>query len=265
MHRRIEVASDIALSVDICGQNTQPTILLSNSIGADLHMWDEFVSLLQDRFQIIRYDTRGHGRSGLGSQQLTIDMLGRDVITILDTLKISRAFICGLSLGGLTAQWLGAAFPERFDGIVLANTAVNFPPEKMWHDRAKTVREQGMQPLLAPTLERWFTKSYRERQPARIAEVSKMIAGTSPEGYARCCEVLAATDLSGTAAKVQKPVRVICGQHDPSTTPARGEELARLIPQADMVTLDAAHISSIEAADEFANAVSNFIERVSKQ
>lgn len=262
MIERIQVAPDATLAVDVAPPSELPALIFSNSIGANFHMWDEVLPLLAGKARLIRYDTRGHGLSDIGSERVTIEALGNDIITILDRLGISKAFLCGLSLGGLTAQWLGVNHAQRFHGLMLANTAANFPPATMWQERAKTVREQGMAPLIALTLERWFTPSFRERHPARVAEVSKMIGATSSEGYAHCCEVLAETDMSKTISTIKLPVRVVCGAHDPSTTPARGHELVDLIPNADLVTLEAAHVSSIEAPEAFAKSVSEFIARV---
>ncbi len=262
MIERIEVCEGITLAVDFAGPSTAPVLVLSNSIGANFHMWDEVAALLAGKLRIIRYDTRGHGLSQIGLEPIAIETLGSDVIAILDRLGIERAILCGLSLGGLTAQWLGVNHARRFQGLILANTAANFPPPQMWHDRAKTVREQGMAPLVGATLERWFTRSFRDREPERMSEVSEMIASNSCEGYARCCEVLAQTDMAGAIAEIRLPVRVICGAHDPSTSPERAKELVWAIPNSDLVTLDAAHLSSIEAPEEFAKAVLNFVDGV---
>jgi len=262
MIERIRVADDVELAVDVAAPSDLPVFVLSNSIGANFHMWDEVVPLLEGRLRLIRYDTRGHGLSDTGTERLTIETLGRDIVTILDRIGIQKAILCGLSLGGLTAQWLGTSFSERFHGLVLANTAASFPPASMWLDRAKTVRDQGLAPLVAPTLDRWFTRSFRERRPDRIAEIAKMIEGNSAEGYARCCEVLAESDLRESIKNITLPTRVICGEHDPSTPPARGEEIVNLIANADMTTLNAAHVSSIEAPEAFANALLGFVGKL---
>lgn len=262
--QQIPAGNGVSLAVDAAARSDKPTLLLNNSVGASLGMWDELAALLAQDFRIVRYDTRGHGQSTVTDEPITIETLGGDVIRILDALDIQRATICGLSLGGLTAQWLGVHHADRFNGIILANTAANFPPASMWHDRAKAVRESGMSPLVAPTLDRWFTKPFQERNPKRIAEIADMIAGTSPVGYARCCEVLAATDMLPQLNSIAAPVRIVCGASDPSTTPARGEELAKAIPNADMVTLNAAHISAIEAADAFAESVKAFCARLAR-
>ncbi len=255
----VTTADGISLAVEAAADNGKPPLVLSNSIGANLGMWDEFVVHGADRFRIIRYDTRGHGKSQIKDEPISIETLGRDILRIMDALQVQKATLCGLSLGGLTAQWLGVNFPARFDGIVVANTAANFPPASMWQDRAKTVRESGMEPLVAATLDRWFTKSFQDANPKRMAEIATMISSTSAIGYARCCEVLASTDMSPALGKLSLPTLVLCGEHDPSTTIYRGEELVGAIPNAEMVVLKAAHISAIEAAGDFADSVAQFI------
>jgi len=254
----IQAGNGVSLAVDAAPANDKPAIILSSSIGADLRMWDEFAARCSNDFRIIRYDTRGHGKSQITDEPITIETLGTDVLRIMDALEVKQATFCGLSLGGLTGQWLGVNHGARFNGIVLANTAANFPPATMWHDRAKAVRDGGMNPLLQATIERWFTKPFQEANPQRIAEVKAMIAATSPIGYARCCEVLATTDMLPSLPALALPVRIICGEKDPSTTIARGEELAKAIPNSSIAVLDAAHISSIEAADGFAASVTEF-------
>lgn len=254
----ISVGANVSLAVDAAPENGKPVILLSNSVGASLGMWDEFVARCGDDFRIIRYDTRGHGKSQVTDEAITIETLAGDILRIMDALKVGKATLCGLSLGGLTAQWLGVNHPDRFDRIVLANTAANFPPATMWQDRAKAVRENGMEPLVQATIERWFTKSFRDAFPQRASEIAAMFGGTSPIGYARCCEVLGSTDMLSKLNNLTLPVQIICGAHDPSTPPSRGEELVKAIPNASMINLNAAHISSIEDADGFAAAVKAF-------
>jgi len=161
-------------------------------------------------------------------------------------------------------MWLGANAPGRFDGLVLANTAANFPPADLWKGRADTVRSSGMATLVEPTLERWFTKAFREARPARVAEIGRMLISTSVAGYASCCEVLAQSDMLPELDRIACPTRVIAGQHDPSTPPDRGTEIASRIAGADMITLDAAHLSSIEAADAFAVEVQDFLSKTKK-
>ena len=258
---RIEVEPGVRLAVDAMPASSKPVLMLSNSIGASMTMWDEFVERMSDSVRIIRYDTRGHGLSDVPAGPYTIERLGQDAVAILDALDIRRTIFCGLSLGGLTGMWLGAARSERLAGLILANTAANFPPATMWQERAAAVRANGMESLVGATLDRWFTKSFQTRHPDRLAELGQMIGATPAEGYAGCCEVLAVADLKPRLAEITRPVRVICGQHDPSTPPARGEEIVASIASADMVVLDAAHISAVEAPDAFSEAVNQFLSR----
>ncbi|MBR0869430.1 3-oxoadipate enol-lactonase [Bradyrhizobium tropiciagri] len=260
---RIEVEPGVRLAVEApVIDRGKPIVMLSNSIGADLSMWDELLARLAGSVNFVRYDTRGHGGSDVPAGPYSLERLGRDAVAILDALEIDRAVFCGLSLGGLTGMWLGANHAERLSGLVLANTAANFPPASLWQDRAASVRAGGMGSLVAATLDRWFTKSFQARSPQRMAELAAMIGATPSEGYAACCEVLAAADMKPRLGEIACPVQVICGAHDPSTPPARGEEIVAGVKGATMVTLDAAHISAIEAADAFAHELTQFLSRV---
>jgi 3-oxoadipate enol-lactonase len=259
---RVEVELGIRLAVESAGDPDKPALLLSNSLAADMTMWDEIVAGAADQFRVVRYDARGHGRSDVPVGPYTIEQLGRDALAIMDALNIQRAAFCGLSLGGLTGMWLGATHSERFNGLVLANTAASFPPAKMWHDRAEQVRARGMQSLADATIERWLTKAYRENHPERSAALCAMVAATPAAGYAACCEVLARTEMQPHLGRISCPVLVICGAHDLSTPPARGEEIVAEIKDTAMVTLDAAHISAVEAAGAFAAEVKKFMSRI---
>lgn len=258
---RIEVEPGVRLAVNVPASLSKPVIVLSNSIGASMGMWDEISDRLSDRVSLVRYDTRGHGQSDVPIGPYSIERLGLDVLAILDALKIQQAVFGGLSLGGLTGMWLGANRGERLAGLVLANTAGNFPPASMWRDRAAAVRTNGMNSLVPATLDRWFTKAFRERSPERIEQMAEMIGATPSEGYAGCCDVLAVADLRPRLSDISCPVQVICGAHDPSTPPARGEEIVAAIKGAQMVTLDAAHISAVEAPDAFAGELRKFMSR----
>lgn len=257
----IEVEPGVRLAVDVPASFGKPVVVLSNSIGASMGMWDEISDRLSGQLSLIRYDTRGHGKSDVPTGPYNIERLGLDVVAILDALKIKQAVFCGLSLGGVTGMWLGANRGERLAGLVLANTAANFPPASMWRDRAAAVRTNGMGSLVQATLDRWFTPAFRERAPARIAQMAEMIGATPSEGYAGCCDVLAVADLRPRLSDTSCPVQVICGAHDPSTPPARGEEIVAGIKGAQMVTLDAAHISAVEAPDAFAHELTKFMSR----
>lgn len=257
--QNIEVEPGVRLAVSVSGALDKPAIVFSNSLAASSGMWDEVTERLAPHACLVRYDTRGHGRSDAPLNGYTIETLGKDVLAVLDTFEIPRAVVCGVSLGGLTAMWLGIHASDRVGGLVLANTAASFPPEAMWRDRAATARSSGVSSFVQPSLERWVTAEYRGKHDARVAKLGAMIAGTSSAGYAGCCEVLATTNVLQDLSRISCPVRVVAGQHDPSTPPARAEEIVAAIPQADLVTLDAAHISCVEAPDAFAETVRDFL------
>lgn len=261
--RAIAVEPGVRLAVRVEGSEGKPALVFSNSLAADMSTWDKVATRLAPHARIIRYDTRGHGRSDVPQGPCDIARLGRDVIGLLDALRIETAVLCGLSLGGLTGLWLGVHAPERLSGLVLANTAASFPPASMWQDRAKAARASGsVADLVEPTLSRWFTPAFRAAHPDEVAQVGAVIGATPAAGYAAACEVLAGTDLSGDLPRIAVPTCVVVGAHDPSTPPARGAELQAGIPGAHLVSLDAAHLSCVEAADAFADTLIAFLSRV---
>jgi 3-oxoadipate enol-lactonase len=232
-------------------------ILFLNSLAADLTMWDGVRSHLSRRN--VAYDARGHGRSPAPEGDCTVEDLARDALAVMDATGLDRAILCGLSLGGATAMAMARLAPERVAGLVLANTAVSFPPPEMWRERAATARAGGYGSLVAPTLARWLTEGFQVDNPETTEAVRTMIAGTSPEGYAACCAALAAADVGAALGGYAGPVLVIAGAHDQSTPVARAEEMQAIRPGADLAVLDAAHLSSVEAEADFAGRLSHFI------
>ncbi|MGM4903390.1 alpha/beta fold hydrolase [Tardiphaga sp. 866_E4_N2_1] len=255
----IDVDNGVHLAVTDSGARHKPILLLSNSLATSSGMWSEVVNLLTPHIRIVRYDTRGHGASDAPGDGYTLERLGLDALAILDALDIPRAYIGGLSLGGLTAMWLGIHAADRVCGLVLANTAASFPPEAMWRERAATARSSGLSGYVQPSLDRWVTQQYRDEHPVRTAELAAIIMTTSPAGYAGCCEVLATADLLPDLPRIACPVHIIAGSQDLSTPPTRSEQLRVAIPQADLTIVDAAHISAIEIPQSFVDAVRSIV------
>ena len=256
--RKIEVAPGVALAVTVSGAADGPVVMFSNSLAADQSMWDEVAGALKDRARIVTYDTRGHGQSDI-SGPWTLEQLGKDALAILDALKIERAIFVGLSLGGLTGMWLAINKPQRVAGLVLANTAANFPPASMWLERAEAARAGGMAQFVNPTLERWLTTGFRERETEATGRIAAMIGATAGQGYAGGCEVLAGGDVLADLAKISCPTRVIVGAHDPSTPPQRGKEIVERVKGAELVELDAAHLSSTEQPAGFTKVIAGLL------
>jgi 3-oxoadipate enol-lactonase len=235
-------------------------LVLSNSLGSTLEMWTPQLAAFTGRFRVLRYDTRGHGGSDVPPGDYSLGRLGRDVLDLLDARQIERAHYCGLSLGGMIGQWLGAHAPERIGRLVLANTSPYMGPAAPWNDRIEVVRRSGMGAITETVLERWFTPRFREREPATVERVRNMLLATSPEGYAGCCAAIRDMDLRNDAARITSPVLLIAGSADPSTPPDITHALARTIPSApQVVTLDSAHLSNVEQFAAFNQAVLGFL------
>src|SRR5205085_2452585 len=162
------------LYVEAEGPENKPVLMLSNSLGTTLHMWDPQVAALTQHFRLVRYDRRGHGKSGVPKGPYSMEMLGRDVLAVLDALKIEKINWCGLSMGGMVGMWLGANAPQRVNRMILSNTSAYMPAKDVWNDRIKIVREKGLTPIVGGTIERWFTKDFREREPQTVKRISDM-------------------------------------------------------------------------------------------
>jgi len=250
---------DVRLHYRIDGAKAEPCVVLSNSLGTDLSMWDPQADLLASDFRVLRYDTRGHGQSGRGSEPVTLERLGRDVVGLLDALAIPSAHFCGISMGGMTGQWLGIHQQQRLIKLVLANTAARIGTPEGWNARAAQVRADGMDGVTDGAAARWFTPAFRARAPQLVARMIARLREQDREGYAACCAALAAADLRGAAASIAIPTLVIAGADDPVTTVADAGWLACTLPAAQLAVVPASHISNLEAAEPFGAALQRFL------
>jgi 3-oxoadipate enol-lactonase len=248
-------ADGCPIHVEVEGPDNAPVLMLSNSLGTDLHMWDAQVPAFTKHFRLVRYDRRGHGRSGAPAGPYSIEMLGRDVLAVLDGLGIRKTNWCGLSMGGMVGMWLGTNAPERVDKLVLSNTTARFPSKDPWNDRIKIAREKGMEALVELTMERWFTKEFRERADDKVKPVRDTLRKTSPQGYIGCCEAIRDMDQGDTIEAITAPTLIIAGRHDPATTVEAAEFIRGRIKGSNVAVLEAAHISNIEQPEAYTNAV----------
>jgi 3-oxoadipate enol-lactonase len=223
-----------------------PWIVLSNSLGSDMSMWTPQVAALSKQFRVLRYDTRGHGHSEAPKGPYT--------------LKIAKANFFGISMGGLTGIALAARHANRFERVVLCNTAARIGSPEVWVPRAERARKEGMLVLSEAVLPRWFTGEFIAREPLMFSVIRDVFVHTDKEGYANNCEAIDATDLRPEVSGIKLPALVISGTHDLAATPAQGKELAAVIPGARYVELDASHISNIEQADAFTKTVLDFLK-----
>jgi 3-oxoadipate enol-lactonase len=240
------------------GPADAPVLLFSNSLSSNLTMWDAQAEALKGDFRIVRYDSRGHGKSVAEKGPYSIEQLSRDALAIMDALKLGKAHFCGLSKGGMVGQWLLTHAPERIGKAVLANTAAQMPPPELWNGRIRNVSQNGMAAIVDATIDRWFTKGFQEAAPTEIARVRKMIAATPAEGYCGCCAAIRDMDQRDAIQGIRNPVLLISGAHDPATTPTMMQLMRERIPGARWASLDASHISNIEQPEAFTQALRGF-------
>lgn len=241
------------------GPEDAPVLLLSHSLGTDLAMWDPQAPAFEQRFRLVRYDSRGHGRSDAPPGPYTIERLGRDALTLLDALGVAKAHFCGLSKGGMVGQWLGANAGGRIERLVLSNTSAWIGAPEVWDQRIETVRAQGMAAIVPGVIDRWFTRAFQERAPDAVARIRDMLLATDPEGYVACCAAVRDMDQRASLGRIRAPTLVVAGLHDQATPPDHGRLIAQGIEGARVVELDAAHLSNIEAEVAFTAAVLDFL------
>ncbi|WP_368518481.1 3-oxoadipate enol-lactonase [Rhizobium sp.] len=236
-------------------------LIFCNSLGTDLRMWDRQIRELADSFRILRYDRRGHGLSSAPPRSYTLADLGGDVISLMDALGIPRAHFCGLSIGGLTGQWLGIHHRARFEKIILCATAAKIGSAEGWTARIDDVRASGLEALVPATAERWFTPEFRASHPDATARVLDSFSRTSKEGYLGCCEALRDADLREDIGSISNPILALSGADDSVCPPNDLEAIAKGVCDGRHLCLPGRHILNVESPDAFNAAVCDFLCR----
>ena len=241
------------------GTPNSPVLIFSNSLGSTMDMWEELVPYLLPYFRVLRYDTRGHGGSYVDPEPYSIDLLGNDVIELMDRLQIEKAYFCGLSMGGLIGQWLGLNKPERFHKIILSNTGAKIGTSERWNARIKTITEQGMESIVDDTIERWFTDNFKTEHARRVDQTRSMFLSSHVTGYCNCCAAIREADFRETLTSMKVETLVITGNEDPVTNVEQAEFLVNQIPNARLKILPARHLASTELPKEYAEVLIDFI------
>ncbi|QUH03022.1 3-oxoadipate enol-lactonase [Saccharopolyspora erythraea] len=230
----------------LTGPEDADVVVLSNSIGTDLALWDQQVPALARHFRVLRYDQRGHGGTPAKPGPYDLRDLAGDVLELLDHLGIERAHFAGVSIGGMTGMWLAEHAADRIAALALICTSAELGPRQNWRDRAALVREQGTTAVVEASLPRWFTPALAER-PDVAAKFGGMLGDCDDEGYAGCCEAIASMDLLAGLPGITAPTLVIAGRDDPATPPPHAERIAAAVPGARLEVLDdAAHLANAE-------------------
>ncbi|MGB7283163.1 MAG: 3-oxoadipate enol-lactonase [Candidatus Acidiferrum sp.] len=250
---------DIRIHYDLAGPANAPVLVLSHSLGENYSMWDPQVPEFQKQFQVLRYDTRGHGQSSVTPGPYTIEQLARDVLALLDKLKFSTVHFCGLSMGGQIGMWLALNAPARLRKLVLCNTAAKIGTPEIWNARVEAVRKGGMKSISAAVMDRWFSADYRANFSENVGKTRLKFEDSDPQGYTANCAALRDFDALEAIGAIRVPTLVVTGTHDAATTPADGRYLADHIPGARYLQLNAAHLSNIEASPRFNAEVRAFL------
>ncbi len=240
------------------GEPGSPVVVLSNSLGADLTMWDAQVPALLTRFRVLRYDTRGHGLSSTPQGPYTIADLGTDVLELLNLLELETVSFCGLSMGGMTGMWLGIHEGKRLSRLILSSTAAKIGTEQTWQERVATVQQKGLEGIVDGVLSRWFTRPFLDDRP-RYQAVREMFLRTSAVGYVACCQAISTMDQRRLISAIANPTLILSGAADPVTTPADGRFLEQSIPGAAYIELSGAHLTNLEFPEAYNRVLLGFL------
>lgn len=250
---------DVDLHYALAGDQSAPVLVLSNSLGATMDMWQPQLAELSTHFQVLRYDTRGHGLSSVPPGPYSIAQLGGDVIGLLDHLKLDRAHFCGLSMGGITGMWLALNHPDRINKLVLSNTAAYIGPAENWTNRAAAVQKNGMTSIADAVVERWLTPDYAQEHANQVQHLKAMLTSTPADGYAANCIAIRDNDLRKEVDGIRAPTLVISGNGDIPTPPSDGKFLHSQIKGSEYLELEAAHLSNQQQASKYTDALIKFL------
>ncbi|MBM3221337.1 MAG: 3-oxoadipate enol-lactonase [Candidatus Rokubacteria bacterium] len=252
----------IAVNYTLEGPANAPVVTMSHSLATDLSMWDPTVPVLTGRFRVLRYETRGHGKTEAPTGAYTLDQLADDALALLKSLGIDRTHWVGLSMGGMIGQTLALKAPDAFLSLSLCDTSSRIPADAkpLWQERIKTAETQGMEPLVEPTLQRWFTEPFRKSRKEVVDRVATMIRTTPAAGYAGCCHAIAALDLTDRIGAIKIPTIAIVGEDDPGTPVAAHKVIQEKIAGCRLEILkSAAHLSNMEQPEAFNKALTGFL------
>jgi len=257
-------ANGINMRYELEGPESAPVVTLSHSLATDLSMWDPQVAVLKSGYRVLRYDTRGHGSTDVPEGPYTLEQLAEDVKALLQTLGIPKTHLVGLSMGGMIAQVFALKYPGLLRSLVLCDTSSRIPQEALpiWEERIELAQKQGMVPLVEPTMERWFTASFRRKPLPGLEKIRGMIRATPLKGYVGCSRAIMGLNLTERLREITLPTLIVVGEEDPGTPVIASQAIHKQIKGSELVILkSAAHLSNIEQQNAFNTAVLDFLKR----
>lgn len=254
-----------AIHINYAIEGEGPWVVMSHSLACAIPMWNEQAEALKRKYKVLRFDTRGHGTSDAPAGAYTQKMLADDLHGLLTALHIDSAHFVGLSMGGMIGMTYALEYPGAFKSLVLCDTSSRIPPEAqpVWAERIKTATTQGMEPLVEPTLKRWFTEPFLARRGQVVERVADLIRHTSAQGYAGCCHAISKLNVTERLGAIKCPVQIIVGEKDVGTPVAMSQAIHQAIPGSELVIIpDASHLSNLEQPAAFNAALLGFLQRV---
>ena len=261
---RVKV-NDISINYEVYGKESGEVLMFSHSLGTNLLMWDPQVRRFRDNYKIICLDTRGHGKSDVPDGPYTLEQLAQDAVGLMDTVGIKEVHWIGLSMGGMIGQAVALNYPDRLKSLILCDTAakVNEEDQPIWQERIEAALKHGMEALLEPTLERWFTKPFREKNPPEVQLIRKLFLSTPVKGFVGCAEAIRRLNYLDRLSEIKLPTLIIVGQEDMGTPVEVAKEMHKRIPNSELVIIpSAAHLSNLEQPERFNQAIADFLEKL---
>ena len=255
--------NDVEIHYEIEGAEGAPFVTLSHSLASSLELWDLQLPALREKFRVLRFDTRGHGRSSAPPGPYSVDMLATDLIRLLDHLEIERTHFAGISLGGMIGQVLACRHGDRIDRLVLSSTTCRVEPEAapIWEERIRVAETKGLEALAADILKRWLSDQFRRNQPELTQMIRELIISTPVDGYVGCSRAIGAFDISRELRKVSAPTLIIVGHLDESTPVSAAMAIQERIEGAELAVVPGAlHLANVEASELFNQAMAGFLE-----
>lgn len=253
------------VNYEVRGDSEAPVILLSHALATNLSLWDPQMDVLSGAFRVLRYDTLGHGGTAAPSGPYTLDQLAEQAGGLLDVLGVAQVHFLGISLGGMIGQTLALARPRLFASLILCGSSSRIPAEAqpLWQERISIAESEGMEPLIEPTISRWFTPPFRQARPEIIEKVRGWIRATTPPGYAACCRAIATLDLTERIPTIKVPTLIVAGEEDQGTPVTASRTIKERIAGSELVIIPAAsHLSNLEQPDVFNRSITSFLDQI---
>ena len=254
----------IDINYELTGKEGAPVVMLSHSLACSLVMWQPQMAVLESAFQVLRFDTRGHGDSDAPEGAYSLELLTADAVGLLDALNIEMVHFVGLSMGGMIGQCLALDYTDRIKRLALCDTAAIMPGEtqSIWQQRIDAAGETGMAGQVDETLERWFRPEYLQLNSPEVEMIRAQILATPVTGYVGCCEALRRLNYLDRLSEIKLPTLIMVGEEDPGTPVAASEAMHARVSGSKLVVLPSArHLSNIEQADAFNNALMEFLNQ----